>query len=127
MGTDAKPIISFPKVGYKTHYGSEFTFKKSDIRFCSYCNYHGIQPAKLTVENSVINGILWGYANDIIVTDSVFNQNTDGYNMWTYGSNVTIERSEFNSLGRSLLIYNEGHGQHPAKNSYYRQYLQCQW
>ena len=36
MGTNAKPIISFPKDRYQTHYNSEFTFKKSDIRFCSY-------------------------------------------------------------------------------------------
>lgn len=115
VGTDAKPIISFPKDGPKPHYDSEFTFKNLTLDFAATGNYHGIQPAKLTVENSVINGILWGYANDIIVTDSVFNQNTDGYNMWTYGSNVTIERSEFNSLGRSLLIYNEGGGQQPAK------------
>ena len=89
--------------------------KNLTLDFAATGNYHGIQPAKLTVENSVIKGILWGYADDIIVTDSVFNQNTNVYNMWTYGSNVTIERSEFNSLGKSLLIYNEGYGQQPAK------------
>lgn len=119
MGTDAKPSIGFPKgknYNYQTYSGSEFTFENLTLDFDPTHIYHGIQPAKLTVKNSVINGTLWGYAQDIVVTDSVFNQNTDGYNMWTYASNVTIERSEFNSAGRSVLIYNEGATQYnPAK------------
>lgn len=110
MGTDAKPSIGFPKGkdnNYQTYHGSEFTFENLTLDFDPTHIYHGIQPHKLTIENSVINGTLWGYAQDIVVKDSIFNQE-NSYNIWTYGSNVTFENCKFNSAGRSVLIYNEG-------------------
>lgn len=110
VGNSSKPKVMFPQTSYITFGGCDFTFENLTLECASDGDYHGIQPDKLVIKNSVINGELWGYAKDIEIVDSTLHQETVGYdyNIWTYGSNVTLTNTTVYSLGRSILVYNEG-------------------
>lgn len=76
-------------------------------------NYVGLQHAGTMVYNDcTINGQVFLYGTSETFNNCTFNQNSAGaYNVWTYGAKeVKFNNCNFNSAGKSVLVYNEGNG-----------------
>lgn len=67
----------------------------------------GVVCDELTLENCVITGLFTLYSKAKFV-NCTFNQDTDNYNMWTYGADVEYVGCTFNGKGKFLHVYNEG-------------------
>ena len=82
-------------------------------------NYQGIQHSNNLVYNNVtIKGQPFLYAANETFKNCKFYQDyrneagkADAYNVWTYGAkNVEFDNCEFNSIGKSVLVYAEAKG-----------------
>lgn len=64
---------------------------------------------KLTYKDCTITGMQFLYANEVEFINCKFVQDTDNYNVWTYGAGkVLFKDCEFSCKGKSVLLYNEG-------------------
>lgn len=86
--------------------GSSFTLKNVIVKG-ENANYRGVVCDELTLENCVITGLFTLYSKAKFV-NCTFNQDTDNYNMWTYGADVEYVGCTFNGKGKFLHVYNEG-------------------
>lgn len=86
--------------------GSSLTLKNVILNG-ENANYRGVVCDELTLENCVITGMFTLYSKAKFV-NCTFNQDTDNYNMWTYGSDVEYVGCTFNGKGKFLHVYNEG-------------------
>lgn len=90
--------------------GASVTFNNVTFEYGS-SNYVGLQHAGTMVYNDcTINGQVFLYGTSETFNDCTFNQSSaDAYNVWTYGAQiVNFNDCEFNSAGKSVLVYNEG-------------------
>ena len=74
-------------------------------------NYNGIQHSvNLVYKNVTVTGMPFLYAvNETFENCKFVQTDSNAYNVWTYGAeNVVFKECEFQSAGKSVLIYNEG-------------------
>ncbi len=71
--------------------------------------YKGFTHAeKITFNDCAFDGMYFCYCLKTIFNDCTFNQSDVEYNIWTYACDVDLNNCEFNSAGKSVLIYAEG-------------------
>ena len=90
--------------------GASVTFNNVTFEYGS-SDYVGLKHAGTMVYNDcTINGQVFLYGTSETFNDCTFNQSSaDAYNVWTYGAQkVNFNDCEFNSAGKSVLVYNEG-------------------
>ena len=73
-------------------------------------SYKGIQHSnKVVFENCVLKGSQFLYANEVIIKNCVIDLTETADYIWTYSAkNVTFDGCTFNTLGKAILMYNEG-------------------
>ncbi len=88
---------------------TEVAFKNLTITVPENNMYCGLQGAKESYKDCVINGQYWLYSENTTFEECVFNTtDANNYNVWTYGAaNTTFNKCVFNSAGKSVLIYKE--------------------
>lgn len=82
--------------------GATVTFDGVTLDFGEQ-DFNGYVRAKATYIDCTINGRITLYGESTF-TNCTFN-NTEGYNVWTWGSDATFENCTFNSGGKSVLVY----------------------
>ena len=89
--------------------GLDLTIEGATVQFANE-NYKGVTHSKkLTYKDCTITGKQFLYANEVEFINCKFVQDTDGYNVWTYGAGkVLFKDCEFKCKGKAVLIYNEG-------------------
>ncbi len=90
--------------------GASVTFNNVTFEYGT-SNYIGLQHAGTMVYNDCsINGQVSLYGTSETFNNCTFYQSSaDSYNVWTYGAQeVNFNGCEFNSAGKSVLVYNEG-------------------
>ena len=90
--------------------GASVTFNNVTFEYGT-SNYIGLQHAGTMVYNDCsINGQVFLYGTSETFNNCTFYQSSaDAYNVWTYGAQkVNFNGCEFNSAGKSVLVYNEG-------------------
>ena len=93
--------------------GANVTFNNVTFDYYPNVNYTGLQHSgNLVYNNCTINGQVFLYGQSETFNNCTFNQNSaDAYNVWTYGAKeVAFNECTFNSVGKSVLVYNEGAG-----------------
>lgn len=91
--------------------GANVTFNNVTFDYYPNKNYTGLQHSgNLVYNNCTINGQVFLYGQSETFNKCTFNQNSaDAYNVWTYGAKeVAFNECTFNSVGKSVLVYNEG-------------------
>ena len=87
--------------------GATVTFENITINTDSH-TYTGYARCKGTYKNCVINGTYTLYG-DSKFENCTFNVDGNVYNIWTWGAkNMEFDRCTFNSVGKALLLYQEG-------------------
>ena len=73
-------------------------------------NYTGIQHSNTVVfEDCVVKGTQFLYANKVIFKNCIIDLTAKADYIWTYGAkDVEFVDCTFNTLGKAILIYNEG-------------------
>ena len=82
-----------------------------NIKFITWSSDNkGFQHSgNLVFDGCTFAGKHFGYGTKETYINCVFNQTVVDYSIWTYGAKEMIfENCTFNSLGKSLLVYNEG-------------------
>lgn len=105
--------VVFDNIGAKNMGGANVTFNNVTFDYYPNVNYTGLQHSgNLTYNNCTINGQVFLYGTSETFNNCTFNQNSaDAYNVWTYGAKaVKFNECTFNSVGKSVLVYNEGAG-----------------
>ena len=89
--------------------GLDLTIEGATVQFAND-NYKGVTHSKkLTYKDCTITGMQFLYANEVEFINCKFVQDTDNYNVWTYGAGkVLFKDCEFGCKGKAVLIYNEG-------------------
>ena len=89
--------------------GLDLTIEGATVQFAND-NYKGVTHSKkLTYKDCTITGMQFLYANEVEFVNCKFVQDTDNYNVWTYGAGkVLFKDCEFSCKGKSVLLYNEG-------------------
>ena len=89
--------------------GLDLTIEGATVQFAND-NYKGVTHSKkLTYKDCTITGMQFLYANEVEFINCKFVQDTDKYNVWTYGAGkVLFKDCEFECKGKAVLIYNEG-------------------
>ena len=109
-GTGA--TLDFSSQVYHEYYNaqaSNLTFKNLTIKRSNAADYTGMAHANSeTYDDCTIEGKFWGYAKELTFNSCKFIQTIEDYNIWTYGSDTTFNNCTFESLGKSVLVYNEG-------------------
>lgn len=103
--------VLFDNIGAKNMGGANVTFNNVTFDYYPNVNYTGLQHSgNLTYNNCTINGQVFLYGVSETFNNCTFNQNSsDAYNVWTYGAKtVAFNECTFNSVGKSVLVYNEG-------------------
>ena len=93
--------------------GDDLTFENLKITWLETANYQGLIRAKaVNYIDCTISGQPFLYASSEIFTGCKFVQtNPNAYNLWTYGAkNVEFNNCEFQSAGKSVLVYGEWTG-----------------
>ena len=103
--------VVFDNIGAHSMGSANVTF--NNVTFDYYPNviYTGLQHSgDLVYNNCTFEGQVFLYGNSETFNKCTFNQNSsDDYNVWTYGAKeVKFNECEFNSAGKSVLVYNEG-------------------
>lgn len=105
--------VVFDNIGAKNMGGANVTFNNVTFDYYPNTTYTGLQHSgNLTYNNCIINGQVFLYGASETFNYCTFNQNSaDAYNVWTYGAkDVAFNECTFNSVGKSVLVYNEGAG-----------------
>lgn len=105
--------VVFDNIGAKNMGGANVTFNNVTFDYYPNTTYTGLQHSgNLTYNNCIINGQVFLYGASETFNNCTFNQNSaDAYNVWTYGAkDVAFNECTFNSVGKSVLVYNEGAG-----------------
>ena len=108
--TGAVDGVVFDNIGAKNMGGANVTFNNVTFDYYPNANYTGLQHSgNLVYNNCTINGQVFLYGTSETFSKCTFNQNSaDAYNVWTYGAKeVAFNECTFNSVGKSVLIYNE--------------------
>ena len=108
--TGAVDGVVFDNIGAKNMGGANVTFNNVTFDYYPNVNYTGLQHSgNLVYNNCTINGQVFLYGTSETFSKCTFNQNSaDAYNVWTYGAkDVDFIECTFNSVGKSVLIYNE--------------------
>ncbi len=103
--------VVFDNIGAKNMGGANVTFNNVTFDYYPNKTYTGLQHSgNLTYNNCIINGQVFLYGASETFNNCTFNQNSaDAYNVWTYGAKaVAFNECTFNSVGKSVLVYNEG-------------------
>ena len=119
LGTSGKDItitgevdgVVFDNIGAKNMGGANVTFNNVTFDYYPNVNYTGLQHSGNLIYNGcIVNGQVFLYGTSETFNDCTFNQSSaDAYNVWTYGAQiVNFKDCEFNSAGKSVLVYNEG-------------------
>ena len=111
--TGAVDGVVFDNIGAKNMGGANVTFNNVTFDYYPNVNYTGLQHSgDLVYNNCTINGQVFLYGQSETFNNCTFNQNSaDAYNVWTYGAKkVAFNECTFNSVGKSVLVYNEGAG-----------------
>ena len=89
--------------------GLDLTIEGATVQFAND-DYKGVTHSKkLTYKDCTITGMQFLYANEVEFINCKFVQDTDNYNVWTYGAGkVLFKDCEFSCKGKSVLLYNEG-------------------
>lgn len=109
--TGAVDGVEFDNIGAKNMGGANVTFNNVTFDYYPNVNYTGLQHSgDLTYNDCTINGQVFLYGTSETFNNCTFNQNSaDAYNVWTYGAKaVAFNQCTFNSVGKSVLVYNEG-------------------
>ena len=109
--TGAVDGVVFDNIGAKNMGGANVTFNNVTFDYYPNVNYTGLQHSgKQVYNNCTINGQVFLYGTSETFNKCTFNQNSaDAYNVWTYGAKeVAFNECTFNSVGKSVLVYNEG-------------------
>lgn len=111
--TGAVDGVVFDDIGAKNMGGADVTFNNVTFDYCPNTTYTGLQHSgNLIYNDCTFNGQVFLYGTSETFNNCTFNQNSaDAYNVWTYGAKaVKFNECTFNSVGRSVLVYNEGAG-----------------
>jgi len=103
--------VVFDNIGSKNMGGANVIFNDVTFDYYPNVNYTGLQHSgNLTYNNCTFDGQVFLYGTSETFNNCTFNQNSaDAYNVWTYGAQkVNFNGCEFNSAGKSVLVYNEG-------------------
>lgn len=106
-------VLNFESAGSNKYFGrvpSGITFKDLTIKR-SNNTYQGFtDTTDETYINCTITGQMFAWGQGASFTNCTFEQTSnDAYNIWTYSADVDFTGCTFNSAGKSVLIYNEGH------------------
>lgn len=113
VGTGENSVFDLSGQGereYLSTGGSTLAFENITVKFnTEYMN--GIAHSNtISFKNCKIEGTLYGYADDYVFENCVFEVSGDKYDMWTWGANdVVMKNCTFNTSGKALLVYNENH------------------
>ena len=101
--------VVFDNIGAKNMGGANVTFNNVTFNYAENSTYKGLQHSgDLVYNNCIINGQVFLYGNSETFNNCTFNQNSNNYNVWTYGAKkVEFNGCTFNSAGKSVLIYAE--------------------
>lgn len=103
--------VVFDNIGAKNMGGANVTFNNVTFDYYPNTTYTGLQHSgNLTYNDCTINGQVFLYGASENFNNCTFNQDSaDAYNVWTYGAKVVaFNECTFNSVGKSVLVYNEG-------------------
>lgn len=109
--TGAVDGVVFDNIGAKNMGGANVTFNNVTFDYYPNTTYTGLQHSgDLTYNDCTINGQVFLYGTSETFSNCTFNQDSaDAYNVWTYGAKVVaFNECTFNSVGKSVLVYNEG-------------------
>ncbi len=91
--------------------GADVVFEDLTFDYYPNKNYVGLIHVNTVEYNNVtIDGQVFLYGNKETFNNCTFNQDqSSAYNVWTYGAReVYFNTCDFNSAGKSVLVYNEG-------------------
>ena len=111
-GADEKAVLNFTEGAYLHQAeGKTLTFESLTMQWGN-ADYKGIKHSANLVYNDVtIKGKVFLYATNETFNKCKFIQSVADYNLWTYGAkNVEFNNCEFQSAGKSVLVYGEGSG-----------------
>lgn len=93
--------------------GCTLVFDGIKLKRSTNTNYNGIQSlTSATYNDCAFEGQHFLYGTKAVFNKCVFTTtDAENYNVWTYGvAEVTFNTCQFTCAGKSVLIYNEGHG-----------------